>query len=161
MVLKKLLTHTLSLEEGDCNSQSVALGTYETGSSALTFYSYWARAGDAPVSPYGVRKQVYRVDKAGNLYLQKGELYIETSRPGWWENRGIKYLFEAPQNDSERTALAQYISEAEKNYGGRFVLGKAKDRLFTEVRSKLKGPIQRATGTWKKYYADKLGGYKI
>ena len=157
---QKLLTHILSLEEGDCNSESVELGTYETGPSTITFYSYWAHAGDAPVAPYGVRKQIYQVDEKGNLLLQSGQLYIETGRPGWPETRGVAFLLQAPKNDSERTVLAQYIKQTEASYGGRFVFGKEKEHLFTEVCSKLKGPIKRATGNWKDGYADKLGGYK-
>ncbi len=157
---QKLLAHTLSLQEGDCNSESVELGTYQTNSATITFYSYWARAGDAPVSPYGVRKQIYQVDEKGHLRFRSGQLYVETGRPGWPENKGIEFLSEAPKSDFERAALATYIKETEAGYGGRFVFGNAQQALFREVRSKLKAPIKRATGNWKEGYANKLGGYK-
>ncbi len=157
----KLLTHIISKFEGDCNSESIELGTFETTDTTVIFYSYWTRAGDAPVSPFGVRKQIYSVDKKGNLNLTKAELYLETSRQGWLENNGIKYLFSIPKNDKEKKQLKVYLNETEQTYNGKFVFGPTKHLLFKEVRAKLKRQIQIATKDWKKLYADKIGGYKI
>ena len=157
----RLLTHIISKSEGDCNSESIELGTFETTETTITLYSYWTRAGDAPVSPFGVRKQIYSVDKNGNLKLTKAELYIETSRQGWGENKGIDYLFSTPKNDNQKKELIEYINDVEQTYNGKFIFGTAKDLLFTEVRIKLKRQIQAATKNWKKNYSDKIGGYKI
>ena len=98
----KLLTHIILKSEGDCNSESIELGTFETTDTTIIFYSYWTRAGDAPVSPFGVRKQIYSVDRNGKLNLTKAELYIETSREGWTVNKGINYLFSIPKNNNEK-----------------------------------------------------------
>lgn len=157
----KLLTHTLSQSEIDCNSESIELGTFETIGTTIIFYSYWASAGDAPVSPFGVRKQIYTVGKNGNLTLTKSELYIETSRQGLAENPGVNYLFLTPKNSIEKKQLKEYIKEVEQIYNGKFVLGATKNLLFKEVREKLKRQIQTATKYWEKNYTNKIGGYKI
>ncbi len=157
----KLLSHTINEINGDCNSEAVELGNYDSTDSTIVFYSYWARAGDAPVSPYGVRKQLYKVNQTGKLFLAKSEIYIETSRQGWEDNKGIEFLFSPPKNDLEKKELKDYINEVEKNYTAKFVLGTDKDLLFEEVKTKLKKQIQKATKNWKPTYANKLGGYKM
>ena len=157
----KLLTHIINEVSGDCNSELIELGSYDTSDSTITFYSYWNRAGDAPVSPYGVRKQIYMVDETGKLLLTKSEIYIETSRQGWKENKGIELLFSSPKNDLEKKELKGYIAEVEKGYNAKFVFGATKDMLFKEVKTNLNNPIQKATKKWKIMYGDKFGGYKL
>ncbi len=158
---KPLLTHTIHETAGDHNSEAVALGTFETTDSTIVFYSYWSRAGDAPASPYGVRKQVYSVGQNGTLRRTHAVLYIETARSGEWAHKGITYLFDPPQNAAQEAALQQYIREVETQYGGRFVRGRAQKALFREVRTKLKKEIAEATRNWKERYSNMLGGYKI
>lgn len=158
---KSLLTHTLHETAGDHNSEEVALGTFETTDSTIIFYSYWSRAGDAPASPYGVRKQVYSVGANGALRRTHALLYIETARSSVWAHKGIMYLFDPPQNAAQEAALQEYRRGVETKYGGRFVQGKAKDALFREVRAKLKKEIADATRGWKERYSNILGGYKI
>jgi len=157
----KLLSHTIYEISGDHNSEAVELGSYNTSDSTITFYSYWNRAGDAPVSPYGVRKQIYTVDRNGKLILIDSEIYIETSRQGWKENKGIEFLFSAPQNDFDKKELKDYISSAEKDYDAKFVFGTTKELLFKEVKTKLKSQIEKATKNWKMTYGDKFGGFKL
>lgn len=151
---KKLLTHTISEIWGDCNSESVELGRFEINNNTIIFYTYWAKAGDAPTSPYGVRKQVYTIDSFGNLMFLKGKIYVETFQT-------TEFLFSTPKNEVEKNELQQYIAEVEKEYKAKFVSGKAKQLLFTEVKGKLKTKIQSATKNWKLLYSDKLGSYKI
>ncbi|RZM30310.1 MAG: hypothetical protein EOO88_01085, partial [Pedobacter sp.] len=102
---KQVLTHILLLKGFDHNSVGLELGDYEIKPDGIILYSYWNRAGDAPVSPYGVRKQHYRADSAGVLQLVKGEIYIETTRQGWPENKGIEYLFKTPVNAEQKKLL--------------------------------------------------------
>ena len=145
---RKLLTHTVSESVVDCNSESIELGAFDYTDSTITFYSYWATSGYV-IAPFGVRKQIYAVDKKGNLRLGQAALYIETSRRGWPENKGIKYLFVAPKNNHERAQLNDYIKAVERAYNGNFVSGAAKVLLFKEVKYRLKRQIQSATKTWK------------
>lgn len=158
---KPLLTHTLHETAGDHNSEEVALGTFETTDSTIIFYSYWSRAGDAPASPYGVRKQVYSVAPNGALRRTHAVLYIETGRSSVWAHEGITYLFDPPQSAAQKAALQEYMRGVETQYGGRFVQGKAKAALFKEVRAKLKKEIAEATAHWREVYSNMLGGYKI
>lgn len=137
----KMLTHTISKSESDCNSESIELGTFETTDKTVVLYSYWTKAGDAPVSPNGVRKQIYSVDKNGKLNLTKAELYIET----WTENAGMDYLFSTPRDDDEKRQLKEYITAVEQAYNGTFIFGTARSSLLTEVRVKLRRQIQAAT----------------
>ncbi len=153
----KLLTHIISKSEVDCNSESIELGSFEITDSKVLFYSFWSRTGDAPVSPFGVRKQIYSVDKNGNFSLTKSALYIETSRQDWTENKGINYLFLTPKNDYEKLQLKEYIKEVEQTYNGTFVIGITKNLLLREVKKKLKSQIHVATKNWKKKYTNKIG----
>jgi hypothetical protein len=144
----KLHTHTISESMGDCNSISIELGDYEISDSTITFYSYWAHAGDAPASPYGIRKQVYILTPEGKLKQVKSGIYIEEA------------VNKIP-HELEKAELKQYVKDVEKKYNAKFVYGKDKENLFKEVKEKLKEPIQKETKHWKSVYKDKLGGYKI
>ena len=157
----KVLSYTLLKTEGDCNSQSVELGNYEIVDSTIIFYTYWAMAGDAPVSPYGVRKQTYIITAKGKLHFNNREIYIETSRRGWKENKGIEYLFTKPTNAKHRKQLKKYVSIVEKEYKATFTFGLAKTALVKAVKFKLKKEIEQNTYHWKLSYADKIGGCKI
>jgi hypothetical protein len=157
----KLITHIISEYDGDCNSESIELGDYEVTDTTLILFSYWTRAGDAPVSPFGVRKQIYQVDKSGKFNLIKSELYIETSRKGWKENKGIEYLYSTPINANQKKLLKEYIEEVEKKYNAKFVFGNYRTSLLSLVRTKLKKQILSKTKHWKDVYSNKIGGYKV
>ena len=157
----KLMTHTVREISGDCNSESIELGDYEITDSTITFYTYWNRAGDAPVSPYGARKQVNAVDQGGRLIPKQSEIYIETSKQGWKENKGIEFLFSTPKNDTEKKELTTYINKVEKDFTSSFVLGTKKELLLKEVKTKLDNQIRSATKDWKKLFGNKFGGYKL
>lgn len=157
----KLLSHTILKAEGDHNSESIEVGSYEIKDTTIIFYSYWSRAGDAPVSPYGVRKQIYSVNKKGFLNLNNSQIYIETSRPGWAENKGIEYLFTKPKNELEVIELNKYKADVEKEYNSKFVPEKDRTLLIKEVKFKLRMQIKKSTMHWKAVYSNILGGYKI
>ena len=157
----KLLSHTILKAEGDHNSEAIEVGSYEIKDTTVIFYTYWSRAGDAPVSPYGVRKQIYAVNKKGILYLKNSQIYIETSRPGWAENKGIEYLFTKPKNETQVKELKKYKADVEIEYNSKFVLEKHKNSLIKEVKAKLRNQIKESTRHWKAAYSNSLGGYKI
>ena len=157
----KLLSHTILKAEGDHNSEAIEVGSYEIKDTTVIFYTYWSRAGDAPVSPYGVRKQIYAVNKKGVLNLHSSQIYIETSRSGWAENRGIEYLFTKPKNEAEVNELSIYKADVEKEYNSKFVLEKDKNLLMKEIKTKLRSQIKESTKHWKATYSNRLGGYKI
>lgn len=137
----KVLSHTISLIEGDCNSESVQLGSYEIQNNTLILYSYWTRTGDAPASPYGFRKQLYSVNEKGQLLLVKGIIYIEMTRKGWHENKGMDFLFKKPATKEQRQQLRDYIAKVETAYQSTFVKGANKDALIKEVSYKLRKGI--------------------
>lgn len=150
---KKLLTHTLSAQWGDCNSISIELGDFEIKGDSLIFYSYWALHGDAPVSPYGVRKQIYQVKENGRLNLLGGKIYLEETRPGWAkeDHEGVNYLEEPPKNEGEQKALDKYKKAIEEEYHASFVAANEKDSLFREVKTKLKTKIDKYTSNWAEW----------
>ena len=157
--IKYLLNHTLDLTEGDCNSMSVEMGDYLIEDSAIVFYSFWCRQGDAPVSPWGARIQKYSVQKNGNVILASSRLYIETSRKDWYENKGIKYLFEVAKIKKEKIALKEYIETVEKEYNAKFVFGKDADKLLQDVKEKFSKRIELLLKDWNKI--ENSFGYKI
>lgn len=149
---RKLLTHTLLYSSGDCNSETVELGVYKVIDNTIVFYSYWALSGDAPVSPYGVRKQVYEVDENGRLALSYSRIYLEATRAGWGQDdyEGVSYMYEEPSDDREREMLSKYKKAVERDYNARFVRnGSEKQQLFDEVRLVLKKEIDKATSGWE------------
>ncbi len=77
---KKLLSHVLKDKWGDGNSESLELGNYVLSDSLLTFYSFWCRRGDAPVSPYGARVQKYKF-KNSKLKLIEIECKFSLTSP--------------------------------------------------------------------------------
>ncbi len=156
---KKLLTHTIFIEEGDCSSINIQLGNYEIEANKVVFYSYWAATDRMPNSilPFGFRKQIYSVDSLGILKLTEAKIYIENYinsenkmflEENGWKHKGLKYLNIPVKNEYERRLLKDYITNVENEYNTEFVLGKAKDKLEKKVRDKLKAEIKKYTGNW-------------
>jgi len=158
---KKLLTHTISSRMGDCNSVSIELGDYEISGDSIIFYSYWALHGDAPVSPFGVRKQIYQVKENGRLVLLGGKIYLEETRPGWARDEwsGVDYLENPPQNEEERKALDRYKKAVEENYHATFVDGEQKEQLFKDVKTRLKAEIDKYTSYWAEWETMNMDKY--
>ncbi len=159
---KKLLTHTLIRQEGDCSSVSIELGKYVIDDAKIIFYSYWAIADRMPsrLIPFGFRKQVYTVDRAGKLNLINSVIYIEDFIENQlgkdkfyhpknnWFHIGLDYLNQPTKNEFEKEALQDYIQTIEKKYNSKFVLNKEKELLESEVRAKLDKQIEQNTGNW-------------
>src|SRR5215217_6196187 len=88
-------SYTQQKTEGDCNSISEEWGSYEIKDSLLTFYTYWTKEGDAPVSPAGAMKRTYGVYRTGQVKLLAAFIYIEEGVAGRSEipfSDGIEYL---------------------------------------------------------------------
>ena len=156
---KKLLTHTLFKEEGDCSSIHIQLGNYKVERNKIIFYSYWAATDrmQGSILPFGFREQIYSVDSLGLLKLTEAKIYIEnftTSgninfiEENGFKHKGIKYLTEQPKNDYEQRLLKDYIQNIEKEYNAKFVLNKEKNVLEKKVRESLKKEIKKYTGNW-------------
>ncbi|MCC8152745.1 MAG: hypothetical protein LIP01_00110 [Tannerellaceae bacterium] len=119
---------------GDTTSYSYKLGDYEATDSTLTIYTFWAKAGDAPVSPFGTQIQIYTPDSDGNWKKVSSELYIETvsayyikspqTRDNLTYHVGGIYLHQKPQNKEEQKLFDNYIREVEKEYEGKSYLEK-------------------------------------
>ena len=153
---KKLLSHTLSNFEGDCSSENIELGTYEIKDDSIIFYSYWA-SGDRMMKnifPFGFRKQVYSVNKNGLVNLESSSLYIETYVDDYCKHKGMDFLENKPKSEIEQALKNDYISKAEKMYFGKFVFGKDKIALETEVRNRIGKTIVENTKYWKDLYGE-------
>jgi len=162
---KKLLSHTLDERSGDHNSIAIELGSYKVEGNKVIFYSYWAKAGDAPASPYGARKQVYRVENAtakvrfyeASLSIDTGPMSMESEKT----QGGSAYLTTVIRTEQERGWFRDYIRLVEQNYGGDFVYGEDAFELKQEVRASMKDRIAEATKDWEKEEAFRsFGIYK-
>ena len=156
---KKLLTHTLFEEEGDCSSIHIQIGNYKILGNNIIFYSYWAgteRMGDLMI-PFGFREQIFSVDSLGILKLTEAKIYMENYvapenkqflEENGWKHKGLKYLSVKPDNEFEQKLLNDYIQNIEKEYNADFVLNVAKDHLEKSVRKFLKAKINEYTKNW-------------
>ena len=156
---KKLLTHTIFKDEGDCSSIHIQLGNYKIEDNKIVFYSYWAATDRMPSSilPFGFRKQIYSVNNLGILKLTDAEIYIENYVPSetkkfleedGWKHKGLKFLNEQTKNDFEKKLLEDYIKNVEKEYNAEFVLNGKKKELEKLVRNSLKEKIKKHTENW-------------
>ena len=118
---------------GPCSDKSVEDGYYEINGTTVTLYSLWNRRGKAYDAPYGARVQVYELKDNYDLVRTSSKLYIETQRPNYNENSGMKYLFNAPVTEAEKASLKTYVSAVERNYKGTFVYGNEAKKLIKEV----------------------------
>ena len=118
---------------GPCSDKSVEDGYYEINGTTVTLYSHWDRRGKAYDAPYGARVQVYELKDNYDLVRTSSRLYIETQRPNYNENSGMKYLFKAPETEAEKADLKVYVSAVERNYKGTFVYGDEAKKLIKEV----------------------------
>ncbi|PIE46752.1 MAG: hypothetical protein CSA42_07000 [Gammaproteobacteria bacterium] len=158
---RKLLSHILFKEEGDCSSVTIQLGDYFVENNNIIFYSYWASADRMPSNlKFGFQKQVYSVADNGIVRLESSKIYIEdvveTANPDFvighgWTHRGIAYLNKQPTTDEEKMWLADYIKSVEKQYKAKFVFGEERKALEKEVREKLKEKIFEYTNDWDTY----------
>lgn len=146
-----VLSHVTRKSIGDCNSISLTLGTYRIHNDSIVLYTYWALLGDAPVSPYGAKKEVYTVSEQGDLVLASSIIYIETTRAGWGIDayRGVDFLYTSPTNKEEKEALKLYKKRVEKDYKSQFVANDTeKKKLFDEIYIVLNNEIEEETSYW-------------
>ena len=156
---KKLLTHTMFKEEGDCSSTHIQLGKYKVDKNKIIFYTYWAGTERMPslVLPFGFREQIYTVDSLGILKLSEAKIYIENIvssenknfiEENGWKHKGLKYLNKVPKSKYEKILLDDYIKNVEKEYNSKFVLNDKRDELEKNVRSIMEKEIEKYTGNW-------------
>jgi len=120
-------------------------GYYEINGTTVTLYSHWERRGKAYDAPYGARVQVYELKDSYDLVRTSSKLYIETARPNYNENSGMKYLFKAPKTEKEKASLKTYVSAVERNYKGEFVYGDEAKKLIKEVEDAM---IRKMKAIW-------------
>ena len=149
-----VLTHILHSQSGDSNSISYEFGKYEVGDTCIILYSYWCKMGDAPVSPFGARKQVYSVDKEGELIMTDSQIYMERYSD-YWEGKegcvGMKYLFSHPEDEMQSRQYRAYIDGVQEDFDARFVTGEKAQKLLNEVRGIMKEETDRYTAHWDKW----------
>ncbi len=156
---KKLLTHTMFKEEGDCSSTHIQLGKYKVDKNKIKFYTYWAATERMPglILPFGFREQIYTVDSLGILKLSESKIYIENIvssenkiflEENGWKHKGLKYLNKVTKSKYEKRLLDDYIKNVEKEYNSKFVLNDNRDELEKKVRSIMEKEIEKYTGNW-------------
>lgn len=153
------LSHILKNIEGDSNSIAVEIGTYKIEEEKIILYSFWCWQGDLPVSPWGARKQVYKVTSKGKLKKINSSLYIISGREGFPENKGVEFLYKIPRNEKEKAIYLSYIKKMESTYKSKFVFGEKSDELILEVKEKLKKYLKDLKTDWNKL--ENPFGYKI
>ena len=132
---KKLLSHTLRDREADCNSESLEFGDVEPSDSSLTFYSYWAWVGGCCGMPYGARKQVYTVNKLGQLHLSSSAIFLEKYKTTLYGMTGKE--------------ATQFMAGIEKEYHATFVTDSQATDLLNEVKQRFAKQILKETKGWE------------
>lgn len=166
---KKLLKHTIWESGGDCNSESIEMGSFKVTNSSLILYTFWCKAGDAPVSPFGAREQVYKFDN-GSLHLINSRLYIECIKEGYKmypfsENdvpadsphlkreilalKGQKYLSRTPVTKEEKNYYQLYIELMGEWYNAKFVDRDKFDDLLNDIRLVFKEELKEIDKKWE------------
>ncbi len=144
----KILTHTTYHAEGDCSSENLELGTYDIKDNQIIFYSYWA-SGDRMgknTFPFGLRKQIYTVDKRGVVSLAQAQIYMVTGK------QVQELLTQQSLSADEQKHLKDYIRRIEKDYSATFVTGKERKILEQDVRFTLKEAIEENTKDWEEVF---------
>lgn len=152
----------------DSNSRSVMVGDYDATDSTFVLYHFWAKAGDAPVSPYGARIQTYGLEKEG-LILKESRIYLETMSD-YYVNQyrdkenldyhvGVVFLHAVPESADERQELNAYVRGVEREYGAEFVWGEEADRLLVTVRERLAAELRRYTRDWPEHFNKNETGF--
>ena len=161
----QVLYHILDGSWADHNSESVELGSYKWDGKTLTLYTYWARLGDAPVSPFGGQKITYHWDdKARKFTLNNFEEYSLV--PGFWQGSdgrsvvdlpmGKDSILETPRTPEDEKLINEYISAHKLGFhpnretlNRKFLLGDNARKLMDEVRGVMKQSIEAKTGDWE------------
>ena len=133
-----LLSFTLENQSGGCAEKSIQHGTYTIEGDKIILYSHWARSGRAYDAPSGDRKQVYSLDKDGNLTRVSGQVYIEKTKRGKEMDEGMKYLYTPATTEKEKKALTAYIRSVEHIFEADFVRGEQANTLAHEVEQALR-----------------------
>jgi hypothetical protein len=145
---KVLLHHTLLDIMCDCNSVQLELGAWEVFDSSIVFYTYWARTGDAPGAPCGVRKQVYAVDASGKITFHSAAIYFHESGL-LVDDNGSAHFYD-PGDPASVNAFKSY-------YRASFLEGNKGMLLEKEVHLKLEQEIAARTSGWAGASASPLG----
>jgi len=141
---KKPLFHLiLNDATGGCSSRSLEDGAYEIEGDKIKLYSFFHRQGDAYSEPYGAKIVEYKVLNSGELKKISSKVYIETAQRGYENNRGMKYLFQAPKTEQEKRELLDYIKQVEEEHLSTFLLGEEGKFLIKEVKEALKRKVKR------------------
>ncbi len=148
---KELHRHILEEVATDCNSISVELGAYNVIGKQITFYSYWAYAGDTPASVYGFRKQIYEFNKENAVVLNKGLISISPAGSGYGGAELISTqiaLDVKDPTDEQRKILIKGLADIKSNYQADLIPRAQLAPLEKEVRAILKDQIALHTEGW-------------
>ena len=159
---KKLFSHTLHYNTGDCSILTTEIDDYEVKGNQLIFYTYWA-AGDGQglwAFPYGVRKQVYAVDAKGTVKPVSALMYVEDIMGNPLEHdpqqEYLRFLNRPPKTAQQQKRLNDYIQVMQSRYHARFVHDQQREQLLKEVKSRLAKQIAVETKGWKEHFGAKV-----
>ncbi|MCC8186757.1 MAG: hypothetical protein LIP08_04400 [Bacteroides sp.] len=147
---------------GDSNSLSLQLATYELSDSLITLYHYWTKWGDAPVSPFGARKQIFRITDRGQWLQTEGKIVIETMTPLYIEqyggpenlgyHHGALFMRRSPQSTEEKEMFRIYREGVQDEYEATFITDPTEmAALLQEVRGKIEPVWDKDRGDFRLY----------
>lgn len=154
---KKIHTHVLFREEGDCSSVFLEIGSYEIKENTLIFYTYWCGADrmSNTLVPFGAKIKEFKISKKGELLSIKAEVYKEDFVNDK-KNKGVEYLNSKPKNQNEIELLKNYITLIETQEEAHFVAGNQKFILLNKVKDKLRDSINSNTKNWKEVFGNNI-----
>lgn len=151
--LRPLLSHTLVLGWGDCNSEAYEIGSWEVRDTLIYFWSKWIKAGDAPGYPYGVRKQVYRVASDGKViplssvcWIAEGSMSEIARETDWVFEKDEKEL----RDPVVQANWKKYMDYIRDEYHAHMVPEDERNALVQEVDKALHDLTEAVAGRWEK-----------
>ncbi len=124
----------------DCNSIQLQLGGWELTGSTFNYLTYYAKLGDAPAAPCGVRQQKWVLDQQGMFQMKEGALFL--SDFGWVEDENGKPLLY-----DEMTTVYYALARMYDAYMISFENGGKE--LENYVKKTLDKLIKERTGSWE------------
>lgn len=144
---KEILSHITHLEEGDCSSIVLQLGTFTHTDSTIIFYSYWGSSDRmSSILDFGGLKQTYKVKPDGNLALAFSAIYKE-EYVNEKLNGAIALLEKKKLSLHEKSLVQAYKESIEQKYHAQFVDNAG--WLLKDVRKVLAKQIAEYTNGWE------------
>ena len=145
--LTYILGLTLRDTTGTCSIRKIQKGAYVINGTDIKLYSFWDREGQIDDAPYGARIVHYKILEDHTIVKKSSTLYIESARKNYDDESGMKYLFQEPETEEEKTLFRNYIMEMESTYKGKFIFNLESEDLIKKVKNALN---KKMRSRWKR-----------